>query len=388
MWIFIEPSDVWLFRDGRPFDAGSDHRANSLFPPAPTTVQGAIRTEILSLYGVDPGDYVRGECDQQDLIAQIGAPPGTADGDGGTMRLQGPFLARRESGGVMPYFPCPADLLQIEKPERKQLVKLSPQTSPPFAANWPDDGLRPLSFAADTVGDETPAGIQAWISATALGRYLAGRISERNCPAGAESETAQAIEDAEEFAHLHLLRPGALFTVEPRLGIGVDGDDKRPEDGLLYQVSTVRPRDDVGLLVQISGIDEAQWPQRGMLRLGGEMRAAQYEVLSQPADWPQRADGGRKLYFATPTCFDGGWRPDSWTPFFGSEPALTAATVHRHQLVGGWDMARRRPKPMLRYVPAGAVYYFETPIQSELDTICDDEAAGRIGFGAYFIGRW
>ncbi|MBL8152360.1 MAG: CRISPR-associated protein Cmr3, partial [Blastocatellia bacterium] len=40
MNLFIEPSDVWLFRDARPFAAGEQSRATSLFPPTPRTIQG------------------------------------------------------------------------------------------------------------------------------------------------------------------------------------------------------------------------------------------------------------------------------------------------------------------------------------------------------------
>lgn len=47
MRLFIRPVDVWLFRDGKPFDAASDHRARSLFPPYPSTMQGVIRSKAL-----------------------------------------------------------------------------------------------------------------------------------------------------------------------------------------------------------------------------------------------------------------------------------------------------------------------------------------------------
>ena len=46
-WMLIEPGDVWSFRDGRPLLAGGGSITRSLFPPAPLTVQGAIRSLIL-----------------------------------------------------------------------------------------------------------------------------------------------------------------------------------------------------------------------------------------------------------------------------------------------------------------------------------------------------
>jgi len=51
--LFFEAVDVWLFRDGRPFTAGSDHVAHSVFPPYPSVMQGAIRSNQLVLLNVD-----------------------------------------------------------------------------------------------------------------------------------------------------------------------------------------------------------------------------------------------------------------------------------------------------------------------------------------------
>ena len=31
-WLFIEPTDVWFFRDGRPFPTGGGHTARGIFP--------------------------------------------------------------------------------------------------------------------------------------------------------------------------------------------------------------------------------------------------------------------------------------------------------------------------------------------------------------------
>lgn len=51
-WFFIEADDVLMFRDGRPFTAGESHVIQSLFPPSPLTLQGALRSYILNQAGV------------------------------------------------------------------------------------------------------------------------------------------------------------------------------------------------------------------------------------------------------------------------------------------------------------------------------------------------
>lgn len=45
--LFMQAEDVLLFRDGRPFNAGSDHEARSLFPPPPSVIQGVLRSHYL-----------------------------------------------------------------------------------------------------------------------------------------------------------------------------------------------------------------------------------------------------------------------------------------------------------------------------------------------------
>lgn len=122
MWLFIEPNDVWLFRDGKPFDAGADHRARTFFPPTPSTLQGAIRRKVLTLYNIDFARYRQRDVDQS-VADQVGLPPvyevvagqsTVKPGALGTLRLRGPFVARRETTGIVPYFPCPADMVKTE----------------------------------------------------------------------------------------------------------------------------------------------------------------------------------------------------------------------------------------------------------------------------------
>ena len=338
MWLFLEPSDVWLFRDGKPFDAGADHRANSIFPPHPTTMQGAIRRKLLVLQGVDLDD-------QGAVKTLVGDMT-----DLKNLQLRGPFVARCEANGVMPYFPCPADVVKADR----DVVQLTPGAANSFAANWP--GGKELSPIVYRGGKKIDAG-RYWLTADRLSAYLKG----------------------EPLNEADLINEGQLFEREGRLGIGVDSDVKRPEEGLLYQAQVIRARDHVGLLVEVSGVDNTQWNRTGLLQLGGEMRATQYEVIDAPAVWPQSLAGEQrsKIYLATPACFDAGWKSNQWV--------LAAAALGRYQTIGGWDVATQRQKAMRRYAPAGSVYYLEQP--SSIETAMA-EVDRRMGFGQYFTGRW
>lgn len=404
MWLFLEATDVWLFRDGRPFDAGSDHRANSSFPPSPTTIQGAIRTELLQMYGVAFRDYAQGNAVSDEVTAQIGT---ANDPTSGSLRLRGPFLAKRQAddGKIMPYFPTPADILHINTEARRCLIPLRPAPQSAFVTNWPTDApaLTPCLYDEAVVGDASPEGGLSWISAKGLEAYLIGKHKDedgndkdnistdnfalsKNNPIPYKDWMTQKEGDLDKagwVGYPHLKKPGFFFKEENRLGIGIEDEQKRPSDGKLYTAKYIRLKIDVGLLIEVTGLNEAEWQNGGVLSLGGERKTARYSVV-ELAHWPTSAADGNKLYLATPTFFERGWQPKDW----GKAGTPTAALVGRPQLTGGWDMANNRPKSMQRYVPPSSVYFFNKVLGPANVPVCDDQAAEQIGFGTTFIGRW
>jgi CRISPR-associated protein Cmr3 len=236
-----------------------------------------------------------------------------------------------------------------------------------------------------------------------MASYLAGKISPDNFAPPDDSsipykiwlaQKEKELDEAGQVGYPHLKKPGFFYKEENRLGIGIEDEQKRPSDGKLYTANFIRPKNDVGLLVEVTGLDEAEWQDGGVLSLGGERKTAHYSVV-ELAHWPTSADDGNKLYLATPTLFERGWQPEDWSAYFAQAVTPTAALVGRPKLVGGWDMAGNRPKPMQRYVPASSVYFFNEVLRAESKEsetanvpVCDDQTAGQIGFGTTFIGRW
>ncbi len=104
--LFLEPLDLWLFRDGRPFTAGADHHAHSMFPPSPLTLYGALRTKLLF------GTAERSGANVTDS-AFVERTVGAAD-DFERFTLRGPLLGRCEQGTVTRLFPAPLDLARFE----------------------------------------------------------------------------------------------------------------------------------------------------------------------------------------------------------------------------------------------------------------------------------
>lgn len=374
--LILEQHDVWLFRDGRPFTAGEDIRARSLFPPTPFTIQGAIRARVLFSSPVSPADYAGPNPSPaaQDLRRRIGAP-----GQGyGQLRLQGPLLARRENNVWKLFFPLPADVVKV--PGGGYAV-LSPLKSDALhvQSNMPD-GLWSLWIRNIKRVEEA----RGWVSEEDFRRYRQGQAPEK------------------------VYKESDFVVREHRFGIALDQGKRTARAAHLYLAEFVRLKDGVALWVRVDGI---QLPdlgsERGVLQLGGEARAAHYSVHEARAlDWmPSREKAlpeRFKVVLLTPAWFAEGWRPTGgdWSRFFTGKVRLVSAAVPRYQPIGGAyvDDQRRKDafqKPMRRFVPAGAVYFFEAkdPVvqwagQPFTETPPDEGDFGQIGFGLLAVGEW
>lgn len=350
MQLFISPMDVWLFRDGRPFTAGSDHRAVTLFPPYPSVIQGVIRSHQLIVQKVDLND--------RNAIAEA---VGTSE-DFKNLRLRGPILAKWENGKLTRYFAVPADLvaqgeqfvpLELHKPDPERLITNALTQNLLYSSTEPTKQL--------------PG---QWLTEEALWKALS------NQPVVA-------------------VKADDLFERESRYGIGREDSTRTTREHAFYEVEWIRAHPNVGLYVEVEGYDG--WASRGLLRMGGEGRGASYVLLNTSpllslkqsfpdGNLPQRF----KVYFVTPTYFRHGWLPEKWEKFFDGEVRMVAAAVNRYESLGGFDWAKNQHKPARRYVPAGSVYYFESPATVKLtefvlETNALADEGAQIGFGQIFI---
>src|SRR5947209_6637906 len=117
MRIFIEPTEPLLFRTGRPFDAGENNFAESMFPPTPETMQGAIRAMIAaSTTLLDSTMSIAARFDTDILTKLIGNQSGY-----GRFHITGLALGKRmkEDGPIERLFPAPASLMRVKFKEEK-----------------------------------------------------------------------------------------------------------------------------------------------------------------------------------------------------------------------------------------------------------------------------
>lgn len=397
MQIFIEPSDVLLFRDGRPFSAGEGHRARSLFPPTPNTIQGVIRSKVLADRCGRYQQYKDGcnSCSEQNTCTipqEIGRPASAGQGSYGDMHLKGALIAKYHYSKLTAYFPIPADIVQVKN-------KDNPNADPKL------EYLQPLQQPLPGKNDLTYNLLPLWTNETQPVEAIAGYWTHQDLCNYLLGEYPKSFTKINE-----------LYEKEARFGIEVDNSKQTVQEGKLYQTEFVRCQQDIGLYVEIEGIKQlSNEPdsEAGLIAVGGENRAASYKKLSG-IDWEDfeqrlsdrlKQSDGFKLYLATSTIFDSehkqGWLPKWINPktlsgqYRGVSVHLVAAALGRYQTIGGWDVAYNRHKPTRRAVCAGSVYYFTTKASPEeiikafhWKNLADDDMDSRIGYGLSLVGTW
>lgn len=343
--VFIEPLDVLFLRGNKLFGDPGSH-GESLVPPWPSVAAGALRSRMLADDGVDLAAFSAGKVEHPTLgtPAQPGAFVVTAF-----------HLARRYASGRMEaLIALPADLVVTEDELGKPVSVRALKPTPPASGL-----LSSLPFAQLPVLAETTRGKPAggyWLTEAGWQQYLAGQVPE---PA-------------------HLVKSSALWSLDHRVGVGLDTTRGRAADGRLFSVQAVAMKKrehttqdgyDVGFLATVSG---AAPPTDGLLRLGGDGRAAAIHPtadyrLPEP-DYVAIASARRcRLVLVTPGIFEGGWLPagigqadgEFRLDLHGVKGRLVCAAVPRAEVISGWDLARWQPKPAMRAVSAGGVYWLD-----------------------------
>lgn len=385
---FIEPLDVLFLRGNKLFgDPGSYGEA--LIPPWPSLAAGALRSRILTDAGVNLPAFARGKVTHPEL----GTPQ-----QPGSFAVTAFHLARRVGDQLEPLYAPPADLVPSRDAEGtlqvRALCPIDPLRLTPRAALLSSAPLPMLPVLAETQRCKPESG--GWLTASGWRDYLAGRL-----PA------------AEQW-----LKSSELWSLDPRVGIGLDKDARCAAEGKLFSMQAVAFQSGVGFLAQVSG---AHLPASGTLRLGGDGRAA----AVSPADgvWPEpdyaaiAAAGRCRLVLTTPGLFGlpgaetgsgGGWLPTGITctaagdylfDLHGVRARLVSAAIPRAEVVSGWDLAQWQPKSAVKAAPTGAVYWLDqlsaTPEalrrligQGLWSETCEDPARRAEGFNRALLAAW
>lgn len=336
---FIEPLDVLFLRGNKLFGDPGSH-GESLVPPWPSVAAGALRSRMLADEHIDLAAFARGEVNHPTL----GTPTKP-----GSFAITAFHLARRFADGrVELLIAPPADLVIGESDGKVSSVRSLQPTV--LASGLQASSNLPLLPVLAEEQRSKPAG-GYWLTQAGWEQYLKG----------------------EKPASDDLLKASQIWAIDHRVGVGLDAHTRRAADGKLFSVQAVSMVQcqhasagfDVGFVAAVSG---ASLPNNGMLRLGGDGRAAALHPCDAhlpTADHAAIAAARRcRIVLATPGVFADGWRlpgVDAQGRFAlgGVRGRLVCAAVPRFETVSGWDLARHQPKPARRVAPAGSVYWLD-----------------------------
>jgi CRISPR-associated protein Cmr3 len=380
---FLQPLDVLYLRGNRLF-GDSSATGEAVMPPWPSMAAGALRSQLLAGHGIDVGRFSQGKAALPDALAQsLGTPDQPGD-----FRISHFLLGKYDSHTDTlqdVYLPLPADVVVVVEGDNRKIHILQPHRLP--------DAIQTSSPCLQIPVLRTDKQVKPeggmWLNGEGIQSWLNGQpIHEK-----------------------HLVESKALWKIDSRLGIALEMQSRTTGEGQLYTVDAVALADGVGFVVGIKGANSLL-PEKGVLRLGGDGRGARHIKLDWQAlkpDWSAIEMSRRfRLVLTTPGLFEQGWllpgmRQQNgaylWqTPEFSAK--LITASTSRAETISGWDIANNQPKPALKAVSTGSVYWFDQfegeimALQKlvehglfHLDAYPDDKRRAE-GFNNIMIGLW
>lgn len=377
----LEPLDTLFFRDGTPFTADSTPQdgVDSLFPPHPPTVAGAVRAALARANGWN------GQGRWPESLCRV-------LGDGwehpGTLSIDGPFLLYGEE----PAFRAPQHLLGATGASGWR-PRLLLRPGPAALCDLGDTVRLPVAPPSMKESGALAASDGNWLTRAGMEAVLCGR-----CPA--ENE---------------VLESRVLWRQESRIGLERQQGTRTAEEGMLYSSTHVRliqgrPGSqltdrvgDVSLGARVSGIPES-WslPVGDLVPLGGESRLAECRgwsvdpALDVPRD--EIVDGRRAVVIAlSPLDLDGAVDENGLTLEIpgGGEVEIVCACLDRPLRIGGWDSLTRRPHSLRSVLAPGSVFFCEVAEPRRFLAAMTGgtglPSLGRrqaFGFGAVALGIW
>jgi CRISPR type III-B/RAMP module-associated protein Cmr3 len=383
--VTFEPLDVLAAADSRPLELGGFGHDGAL---APAAFAGALRTAILRTVRFDPRQP---SARATDAARFVGHPDHIEEGQRPGFCLAGPLL-RDETGSLL--LPAPRSTLTDGS---GLIVEHTGPQAAECVADQALDGCKVLS----SQGSRNLRPAEGWVLAPNLGQALLQ----------VHSPSVMQWQD-NHLPDGRPVRQDELLLGERRYG-HTRSDRLTAQDGMLFSRAVVRPRHSVqgGRLAgaAYAGLVDPETASRlpsspFVVRLGGDGHLARVTVDQDSGDYLQplsdlagmlpellKEHGGLVVYLATPALFDAGWRPK-----VRASLSLVAAAVGRPLTIAGWDQARRRPKPVLRAVPAGSVYFFRLVSAGDAATIVAElfmnesisDRQPETGLGLAVLGVW
>lgn len=327
-WLEIEPVDTLFFRGAESMEAGENHEVDTMFPPMPATITGAIRTAILRQQRIAPAAYLAKPDSFLQKYPLLGSPrePG--------FTLLGPlFMIGRDI-----LLPAPAHWF----------ADLPASSEMKWDEKYPVQTAKPLP--AETLGLAGSVDRPFWVhnpSGSDM-KSLAGYWATKETFSALKGDKAGVIfcnsPDRLQPGSAAIMPSSAFFVREERVGIALT-PQRTALEGHLYSTVHIRLRDGVRIVAGINSSHEITLDTEGVLQLGGEQRLCRYSFLPE-VKLPENA-GSSMLFAMSPL------EMSRLPPELAESPRASGKLLR----VGGWDMEKGFHKPMSAWLPAGTVIF-------------------------------
>ena len=322
----IKPLDTLFFRDGKPFNAGSESWSDSSFLPNPSVIWGAMYAVLFNEGKVS-----------------------TKEEDRKKLKIKNIYLYNEKKTTIL--VPAPLDIF-VDDDGNRYIAKYKDVD---FISNYP---LKVISYV--DIDKELKPIENHFIEINSLYRHYTKGYERQ----------------------LILYSFDDVFVQDYKIGIKIDNLTKTAQENYLYRIDLTQFLDEWAFLVEYES--QIEFKNRGILKLGGESRAASYNIIDEPIGLKSANEYKKqvskelenqkyfKVFIKTPTYFKCGWEPE--------QEELVCANVGKYISIGGWDMEYKNHKPMKRYVPAGSVYVFKK--QEKVEFKLEDSEVYK-GFGSF-----
>lgn len=394
VWI-IEPHDPLIVRDGKPFGSNPGARASSLAFPFPSTTTGGLRTRA--------GLNTNGVFD----IKKIN--------DVKKINVRGPLLVQLKSetqdNQIEEWLvPAPLDVLLLDDEEKKQTIckQLVPLQTEKTYTNL--EGLSLVGLQQHDPKKPSKRAPQYWYWKH-FERWLLSPSEAHGKPI--PSELGFDGPQREYRTHVSIdaeglvAKEGALFqTSGIEFTVTSGKQETRLNGAKRLALAVIVENNDAGLAIR-----------EGLGSFGGERRAVSWregkgnhKLFECPKDVRKEIIRQKacRLILLTPAYFEEGYHP-RWlleeSKNTGVDLDLKAIAIQRPQVVSGWDLEKRGPKPSRRLAPVGTVLFLKLDdnaspeaIESWIESIwmkCISDKAEdgsdsycNDGFGLAVLGTW
>ncbi len=389
LWI-IEPHDPLIVRDGRPFSVTPGAQAVSLSFPFPSTTTGGVRTRA----GLKEDIF---DIAMTQEVKKI--------------KVRGPLLVElspnNDSASIKWLVAAPADALLFEPdPEKKRSVlqQLVPLLCYEGAVT-DFDGKQPHLVGLSVADARKPS--------KEVPHYWYWEEFEQWL-----LDPAKLQQQADLLVRLGHNGPSR----EHRMHVSIELDQRVAKEEALFGTSglefTITEKQKLGKSRRLAlavAVDEnkASGLKEGIAGFGGERRMVSWRKSNDKLPTcPQKVvdaiihDKACRIILLTPAYFAQGYQP-TWLmkQQHSVTPQLAAITIQRPQIVSGWDLEKRGPKPTRRLAPAGTVIFLNLKGNEDaairdwinnmwMQCVSDDDPNGRStqsrddGFGLAVLGTW